>query len=98
MLNGSKFWITNGPDADVLVVYARTDMSAGKNQHGISAFIIEKVAVVYWQTHLSLYPSVMWDIDGICSTPWVAADLDELAQRPDNDLRSTRAVPVRRMS
>ncbi|VVC29074.1 Hypothetical protein CINCED_3A006336 [Cinara cedri] len=41
ILNGNKFWITNGPDADVLVVYARTNADA-KAQHGISAFIIEK--------------------------------------------------------
>lgn len=41
VLNGNKFWITNGPDADVLVVYAKTDTSA-KPQHGISAFLIEK--------------------------------------------------------
>eukprot|EP00795_Rhopilema_esculentum_P012855 gene12855-3601_t len=40
VLNGSKFWITNGPDADVLVVYAKTDMEA--KQHGISTFLIEK--------------------------------------------------------
>jgi len=40
ILNGSKFWITNGPDADVLVVYAKTDLSAGP--HGITAFLIEK--------------------------------------------------------
>ena len=33
-------WITNGPDADVLVVYAKT--SPEKNQHGISAFIVER--------------------------------------------------------
>ncbi len=39
-LNGTKMWITNGPDADVLVVYARTDPSGGS--HGITAFIIEK--------------------------------------------------------
>ena len=43
MLNGSKFWITNGPDADVLVVYAKTSFDANKPQHGISAFLIEKV-------------------------------------------------------
>ncbi|CAG9132775.1 unnamed protein product [Plutella xylostella] len=41
VLNGSKFWITNGPDADVLVVYAKTDLTT-KPQHGISAFLIEK--------------------------------------------------------
>jgi isovaleryl-CoA dehydrogenase len=40
VLNGSKMWITNGPDADVLVVYARTDAKA--EAHGLSAFIIEK--------------------------------------------------------
>jgi len=40
ILNGNKFWITNGPDADVLVVYAKTDMKAGP--HGISAFLVEK--------------------------------------------------------
>ena len=42
VLNGSKFWITNGPDADVLVVYAKTDASNPKPQHGITAFLIEK--------------------------------------------------------
>ena len=40
ILNGSKMWCTNGPDADTLVVYARTDAEAGP--HGITAFIIEK--------------------------------------------------------
>ncbi len=40
MLNGTKMWITNGPDADVLVVYAKTDPEAGS--HGITAFLIEK--------------------------------------------------------
>ncbi|AXY03143.1 isovaleryl-CoA dehydrogenase [Vibrio alfacsensis] len=39
-LNGSKMWITNGPDADTLVVYAKTDPSAAS--HGITAFIIER--------------------------------------------------------
>lgn len=40
-LNGTKFWITNGPDADTLIVYARTDQAA-KAQHGITAFIVER--------------------------------------------------------
>src|SRR6266705_1726200 len=40
VLNGSKLWITNGPDADTLVVYAKTDAQAGP--HGITAFLIEK--------------------------------------------------------
>ena len=39
-LNGNKYWITNGPDADTLVVYAKTDPGAGSK--GITAFIIEK--------------------------------------------------------
>jgi isovaleryl-CoA dehydrogenase len=40
ILNGSKMWITNGPQADVLVVYAKTDPAAGSR--GITAFLIEK--------------------------------------------------------
>ncbi len=40
VLNGNKMWITNGPDADVLVVYAKTDPEAGPR--GITAFLIEK--------------------------------------------------------
>ncbi|MBM3483045.1 MAG: isovaleryl-CoA dehydrogenase [Alphaproteobacteria bacterium] len=40
IINGNKMWITNGPDADVLVVYAKTDPNAGSR--GISAFLIEK--------------------------------------------------------
>ncbi|EFN66951.1 Isovaleryl-CoA dehydrogenase, mitochondrial [Camponotus floridanus] len=41
ILNGNKFWITNGPDADILIVYARTNPNADKPQHGITAFIVE---------------------------------------------------------
>ncbi|MGY6410627.1 MAG: isovaleryl-CoA dehydrogenase [Alkalilacustris sp.] len=40
VLNGTKYWITNGPDADTLVVYAKTDPEAGSR--GITAFLIEK--------------------------------------------------------
>jgi isovaleryl-CoA dehydrogenase len=40
ILNGTKFWITNGPHADVLVVYAKTDAKA--ESRGITAFLIEK--------------------------------------------------------
>jgi isovaleryl-CoA dehydrogenase len=40
LLNGNKMWITNGPDADVLVIYAKTEPKAGSR--GISAFLIEK--------------------------------------------------------
>ena len=43
LLNGTKMWITNGPDADVLIIYAKTDPSAGSK--GITAFIIEKEMV-----------------------------------------------------
>ncbi|MBT4962725.1 MAG: isovaleryl-CoA dehydrogenase [Francisellaceae bacterium] len=40
ILNGTKMWITNGPDADTIVVYAKTDPE--KNSRGITAFIVEK--------------------------------------------------------
>ena len=40
VMNGNKMWITNGPDADVLVVYAKTDANAGPR--GITAFLVEK--------------------------------------------------------
>ena len=40
VLNGTKMWVTNGPDADTLVVYAKTDIAAGAR--GITAFIVEK--------------------------------------------------------
>ncbi len=40
VLNGTKYWITNGPDADTLVVYAKSDPDAGSK--GITAFLIEK--------------------------------------------------------
>ncbi len=40
VLNGNKMWITNGPDADVLVVYAKTDPAAGPR--GITAFLVKK--------------------------------------------------------
>lgn len=40
VLNGTKMWITNGPDADVLIVYAKTEPEAGSR--GITAFVVEK--------------------------------------------------------
>ncbi len=40
VLNGTKMWITNGPDADLIVVYAKTDMQAGSR--GISVFLVER--------------------------------------------------------
>ena len=42
VLNGTKMWITNGPDADTMVVYAKTDPE--RNSRGITAFIVEKEA------------------------------------------------------
>ncbi len=40
ILNGTKMWITNGPEADVIIVYAKTDPEAGS--HGITTFLVEK--------------------------------------------------------
>ena len=40
VLNGSKMWITNGPDADVLIIYAKNDFEAGAR--GVTAFLVEK--------------------------------------------------------
>jgi len=40
VLNGSKMWITNGPDADTMVIYAKTDLAAGPR--GMTAFLVEK--------------------------------------------------------
>src|SRR3546814_16961545 len=40
VLTGNKMWITNGPDANTLVVYAQTDVQA--KQRGITAFLVEK--------------------------------------------------------
>ncbi|WP_210527334.1 acyl-CoA dehydrogenase family protein [Rubellimicrobium arenae] len=40
VLNGAKYWITNGPDADLVVVYAKTDPEAGSK--GITAFLVER--------------------------------------------------------
>src|SRR5688572_28375879 len=45
LFNGSKFWITNGPVADVIVVYAKTDPEA--DSRGISAFIVERAFKVF---------------------------------------------------
>ena len=45
LLNGNKMWITNGPEADVAVVYAKTDAEAGAR--GITAFIVEKEVTGY---------------------------------------------------
>jgi isovaleryl-CoA dehydrogenase len=47
ILNGNKMWITNGPDADTYVIYAKTDMEAGSR--GITAFIVERDTVGFSQ-------------------------------------------------
>ena len=39
ILNGSKMWITNGPNADTMIIYAKTDFDA-KPSHGVTAFIV----------------------------------------------------------
>ncbi len=54
VLNGNKFWITNGPDADVLIVYAKTDAAAGPK--GITAFIVEKVCFVCYRVREAAVP------------------------------------------
>ena len=41
LLNGHKFWITNGPDADVAIIYAKTNLETDE----ITAFLVEKVGV-----------------------------------------------------
>ena len=45
VLNGHKFWITNGPESDVVIVYAKTKPDAGSK--GVTAFIVEKVRSRY---------------------------------------------------
>lgn len=50
LLNGSKMWITNGGDADVLVVYAKTDLQAGAK--GMTAFLVEKICQVSVMAHI----------------------------------------------
>lgn len=57
VLNGNKFWITNGPDADVLIVYAKTDLNAIPASQGITAFIVEKVGFSYC---LIILPILSW--------------------------------------
>ncbi|GAA54700.1 isovaleryl-CoA dehydrogenase, partial [Clonorchis sinensis] len=41
VLNGSKFWITNGTVADVVIVYAKTDANSSDSRRGVSTFIVE---------------------------------------------------------
>jgi alkylation response protein AidB-like acyl-CoA dehydrogenase len=57
-LNGTKYWITNGPDADTLVVYAKTDPDAGSK--GITAFLIEK----RWRVSRPARISTSWGCAG----------------------------------
>ena len=40
ILNGSKMWITNGPNADTMIIYAKTDSSV-KASHGVTAFLVD---------------------------------------------------------
>ena len=54
VLNGNKYWITNGPDADTLVVYAKTDPEAGSK--GITAFLIEKELLCDLAAYVRAWP------------------------------------------
>ena len=49
ILNGNKMWITNGPDADTYVIYAKTELEKGHN--GITAFIVERSSPGFSQEH-----------------------------------------------
>ena len=64
ILQGNKMWITNGPDADVLVIYAKTDPAA--HQKGVTAFIVEKVIEI---TQVML----------LCTCVYVVRELQDLA-------------------
>jgi alkylation response protein AidB-like acyl-CoA dehydrogenase len=68
VLNGSKFWITNGPIADVAVVYGKTDLTTSNPQHGISAFIVEKVSTLLhssaWVKRLVSYAGFHIELKG----------------------------------
>jgi isovaleryl-CoA dehydrogenase len=63
ILNGNKMWITNGPDANVLVVYAKTEPAKGP--HGITAFLIERVRTFSFRQLLRHKPDVWCSITGI---------------------------------
>ena len=73
ILNGNKFWITNGPDADVLVVYAKTDVTVVPASRGITAFIVEKVkkGELWWEaengTRDDLLQVITQTISVVCS-------------------------------
>lgn len=69
ILNGTKMWITNGPDADVLVVYARTGAPSGS--HGITAFIVEKHSPV-------LVPHKSWT-SSACAVPIPVSSFSKIA-------------------
>ena len=81
VLNGHKFWITNAPDADVTIVYAKTDMA--KKQHGITAFLVEKVFLMLTTTYrltTSLSNNSKQGLPGFSVSP----KLDKLGMRGSN--------------
>lgn len=51
VLNGHKFWITNGPDADVLIIYAKTNMETNE----ITTFLVEKVNVTSTKFNIGIF-------------------------------------------
>ncbi|XP_029094053.1 isovaleryl-CoA dehydrogenase, mitochondrial isoform X2 [Monodon monoceros] len=88
VLNGSKFWITNGPDADVLIVYAKTDLAAVPASRGITAFIVEK-GMPGFSTSKKLDKLGMRGSNTCelifedCEVPGVGLNLDSCPSRPE---------------
>ena len=72
MLNGSKMWITNGPLADTLVVYAKTDPTAGSR--GITAFIVEKT--------FKDFPPARSSTSSACAAPTPASSCSQDCEVP----------------
>ena len=73
VLNGAKMWITNGPVADTLVVYAKTDRTAGAR--GITAFIVEKTFQGFCRPARSSTSSA-------CAAPTPARSFSRIAKCP----------------
>ena len=61
VLNGTKFWITNGPYADTLVVYAKTNPNSAKPQHGVTAFLVGNILFERIVTSLKTFHFSTWN-------------------------------------
>jgi len=70
VLNGAKMWITNGPVADTLVIYAKTDRTAGSR--GITAFIVEKTS--------RAFPPARSSTSSACAVPTPASSCSRIAR------------------